>query len=205
MTIATLRQFAAISAVVACAGISLPANAQGSGTTPQGMQARPTFGSTGYVGLNVGRSRYDTGCGTGIFACDDSDRALHLYGGSMFSDYFGLEVGYINFGDMGRGGGETRAKGLNLSLVGKAPVATGLGLYGKIGTTYGRTETSSAAGSGVTAGSDNGFGLSYGLGLTYDFTPKVSGVLSWDSHDLRFAGSGRDSIRTATIGIQYRY
>lgn len=203
MRFPTLRQLAALSAISASFGISLTAMAQGAGQT--GMQPRTQFGSTGYIGLNVGRARYDAGCGVGIFACDNSDRALQLYGGSMFSDYFGLELGYLNFGDMSRGGGETRAKGLNLSLVGKVPVATGLGLYGKVGTTYGHTETSSLAGSGVTAGSDNGFGLSYGLGLSYDFTPKISGVLGWDSHDLRFAGSGRDSIRTTTVGIQYRY
>ena len=106
---------------------------------------------------------------------------------------------------MARGGGVTRARGLNLSVVGNLPVTPSVGLYGKIGTTYGRTETSSVAGSGVIAGSDSGFGLSYGFGVNYAITPKVSGVAGWDSHDLRFSGSGRDAIHTTTIGIKYRY
>ncbi len=204
MSFSKLRLIAAISAAAAAAAIALPVSAQSTGSMSM-AQPRTQFLSSGYVGLNLGRSKYNTTCGNGLFACDDSDRAVHLYGGSMFSDYFGVELGYLNFGDMTRGGAETKAQGLNLSLVGRVPVAERLGLYGKIGTTYGRTETSSAAGSGVTAGDEHGFGLSYGLGASYDFTPRVSGVVGWDSHDLRFAGSGRDTIRTTTLGLQFRY
>jgi len=207
VSVRSARNMAALSLTAAAVVLALPATAQtsSSGASTSMSTPRAQFGSSGYLGLNLGRSRFDTNCGNGVFGCDNSDRALHLYAGSMFSDYFGLELGYLNFGDMARGGGETKAQGLNLSLVGKVPVATALGLYGKIGTTYGRTETSAVAGSGVVAGSDNGFGLSYGLGVSYDFSPRVSAVLGWDSHDLRFAGTGRDAVRTTTLGVQFRY
>ena len=146
----------------------------------------------------------DVKCGNGAFACDDSDTAGSIYFGSMFRDNLGAELAYGNMGRVSRGGGDTKAHGLNLSLVGKAALTPAFSLLGKVGTTYGRTKTTSAAGSGVTAGSDNGFGLSYGIGASYDFTPNVAATINWDSHDFRFAG-GRDPVRMTSVGLQYKF
>ncbi|MGE0332017.1 MAG: outer membrane beta-barrel protein [Ramlibacter sp.] len=189
----------ALAAITAIA--ALPAAAQTS--TSSGSSMMPGM-SRGYMGLNIGQSDFRAGCGNGAFACDDSDTAGSIYFGSMFRDNWGAELGYVNMGRVGRGGGDTRAHGLNLSLVGKAPLTPAFSLLGKVGTTYGRTETTSAAGSGVTAGSDNGFGLSYGIGASYDFTPNVAVTVNWDSHDFRFAG-GRDPVRMTSVGLQYRF
>ncbi len=185
---------AAITAVAA-----LPAVAQT--TTSSSMM--PSM-SRGYMGLNIGKSDFRAGCGTGAFACDDSDTAGSIYFGSMFRDNLGAELGYVNMGRVSRGGGDTKAHGLNLSLVGKAPLSPAFSLLGKVGTTYGRTQTTSAAGSGVAAGSDNGFGLSYGIGASYDFTPNMAATVNWDSHDFRFAG-GRDPVRMTSVGLQYKF
>ncbi|MBX3588587.1 MAG: outer membrane beta-barrel protein [Ramlibacter sp.] len=175
---------------------------------PAAAQQNQSYGSSasrGYLGLNLGRSNYDTGCGSGAFVCGDSATAGHLYGGSMVGDRWGVELGYLNMGRIDRGGGTTRAHGLNLSLIGKLPLSQAVDLYGKVGTTYGRTETSATAGSGVTPGSDSGFGISYGAGVSYVFTPKVSATLGWDSHDFHFAGGGREPVRMTSVGLQYRY
>ena len=61
-------------------------------------------------------------------------------------------------GRIGRGGGTTSAQGLNLSLVAKAPLWQSLGVFGKLGTTYGRTESSALPGSGAGPGTERGFG-----------------------------------------------
>ncbi len=180
---------------------ALPAAAQTS--TSSGSSMMPGT-NRGYMGLNIGKSDFRAGCGTGAFACDDSDTAGSIYFGSMFRDNWGAELGYVNMGRVSRGGGDTKAHGLNLGLVGKAPLTPAFSLLGKIGTTYGRTSTTSAAGSGVAAGSDNGFGLSYGIGASYDFTPNVAATINWDSHDFRFAG-GRDPVRMTSVGLQYRF
>ena len=63
----------------------------------------------------------------------------------MVGNYWGVEVGYLDLGRIAREGGKTRAQGLNLSLVGKAPLASSFGVFGRLGTTYGRTETSPPA------------------------------------------------------------
>lgn len=189
----------ALAAVTAIA--ALPASAQTSTSSSSSMM--PGL-SRGYMGLNIGKSDFRAGCGNGAFACDDSDTAGSIYFGSMFRDNLGAELGYVNMGRVSRGGGDTKAHGLNLSLVGKAPLSPAFSLLGKVGTTYGRTKTTSAAGSGVTAGSDNGFGLSYGIGASYDFTPNVAATINWDSHDFRFAG-GRDPVRMTSVGLQYKF
>ena len=172
----------------------------GSATTTAGFQT-----GKGYLGLSLGRSSYSLSCPTTALVCEDKDNAARLYGGAMLGNYWGVEVGYLDMGRIAREGGKTRAQGLNLSLVGKAPLAYAFGVFGRVGTTYGRTETSTAVSSAIAAGSEQGFGFSYGAGLSYDFTPRLSATLEWDSNDFRFAGGGRDPVRSTSLGLQYRY
>ena len=176
-------------------------------------QAQDTSGSRsllpgkgrGYVGLSLGGSRYSAPCGAASFSCDSTDTSVQISTGNMVGNFWGVELGYLDMGRINRGGGSTKARGLNLSLVGKAPVWQSVGVFGKLGATYGRTETSAATGSGLSSGSERGFGLSYGAGVSYDFTPRLSATLGWDSHDFHFAGSGRDPVRSTSLGLQYKY
>lgn len=172
------------------------------GTPPRGAWLP---GGKSYLGLNLGRSRYNISCGTTALLCDDTDRSTQFYAGTMIGNFWGVELGYLNMGRIARAGGETRAQGLSLSLVGKAQLMRSLGVFGKVGTTYGRSETSALAASSITTGSGQGFGLSYGAGVSFDFTPRLSATLEWDSHDFRFAGGGRDPVRSTSLGLQFRY
>lgn len=158
-----------------------------------------------YLGFNVGQSDFSLGNGTGLFSGDDKDTAYNIYGGSYFNPYLGLELGYTDFGKAKRGGGDTKAMGFNLSLVGKYPLGTSFNLLGKVGTTYGRTEVSSLPGSGIASGKENGFGISYGVGAEFLFTPQLSAVAQYDEHRLKFVGSGRDRIGVASLGLRYRF
>jgi OmpA-OmpF porin, OOP family len=162
-------------------------------------------GSRSYLGLNLGRSRYNVSCSTTALLCDDSDRPAEVYAGTMVGNFWGVELGYLNMGRIARESGETRAQGLNLSLVGKAQVAPSLRVFGKVGSTYGRSETAALAASSIATGSEQGFGLSYGAGVSYDITPRLSATLELDSNDFRFAGGGRDPVRSTSLGLQYRY
>jgi OOP family OmpA-OmpF porin len=205
----SLPVFACFSALVAgLAGLSGSAWAQSSASSADsGTSVRSLIPPAGrsYVGLSLGRSRYSVGCGATSFHCDNTDNSVHLSVGSMVGNFWGVELGYLDMGRIERGGGSTRAQGLNLSLLGKAPVWQSIGVFGKVGATYGRTDTSALAGSGLATGSARGFGLSYGAGVSYDLTPRLSATLGWDSHDFRFAGSGRESVRSTSLGLQYKY
>lgn len=159
----------------------------------------------GYVGLGVGRSHYLTSCGTSGLRCDDSSQAGHVYVGGLFNPYLGTEFGYLHMGNADRAGGTTRAQGINLSLVGRLPLTAGFSVFGKLGTTYGRTRVDGLPGTGVVGGKESGWGPSYGLGLSVDFSNNWSGVLEWQRHRFQFPGNDRDSVRSTSLGLKYHF
>jgi opacity protein-like surface antigen len=196
-----------ISCLIVTAGsLAAVSGVQAQGTTPAAGSGF-SVGAPGnsYVGLGVGRSDYSLGNGIGIFDSNEGDRAFNVHAGSYFSNNFGLEAGYTDFGRVDRAGGRTKANGINLSLIGKMPLSESFNLLGKVGTTYGRTDVSSAPGSGVTAGKDNGFGLSYGVGAEYLITPQWSAALQYDSHKLKFAGGNDDRVGVTTLSARYHF
>lgn len=182
-------------------------------TAVTGAQAQSTNNETysfyspgsGYLGLNAGKSDFSVGNGTGFFTSNNKDTTYGIYGGTYFTPYFGAELGYTDFGKIGRAGGRTKAQGINLSAIGRLPLSPQFNLLAKLGTTYGRTDVSSAIGSGVTSGSESGFGLSYGVGAEYAFTPMVSGVVQYDEHRLKFAGGEKDRVGAATVGVRFKF
>lgn len=184
-------------------------------TLAAGAQAQTAMGSTtdssfysagsGYIGFNAGRSRFNGPSGTGVYSNDRNGNAYSLYGGSYFNNNFGLELGYNDFGRVNRGGGSTKANAFSLSLVGKLPLNSSFSLLGRVGGSYVRSDVSSAAGSGITAGTANKFDLSYGLGAEFAFNQQLSAVLQYDQYNMRYIGSGRDRINATTLGLRYRF
>ena len=45
---------------------------------------------------------------------------------------------------------------------------------------------------------------SYGVGLTWDLSPRTSASLGWDTYDVRSATGDRD-VRATSLGLQWRY
>jgi len=200
-----------LETVAACVfAVAAPALAQtspetqtaGASATPDSSWWTPGSGRIA-LGLNVGRSTFQAPCGSG-FACDDNGNYWTLYGRGMATPHWGGEVAFVDMGRMERAGGSTRARGLNVGLIGQVPIASTLAAFGKVGAVYGRTRTSTGVGATIAGGNDNGFGVSLGAGLSWDLTPQVSAVLAWDRYDFRFR-SGRDAVHTASVGLMYRY
>jgi OmpA-OmpF porin, OOP family len=194
------------------AGAVPPASAQNE-SQPAG---KPGFGNVSsywlpgtersYLGLNLSRANRQLPCAGISLLCDDTDRSMSLHAGKMVGNFWGVELGYLDTRRATLGSSLPGAQGLNLSLVGKAPLSRTFGVYGKFGTTLGRSDTSMLGGSGVTApGYDRGFGLSYGAGVSLAFTPKLSATLEFESNDFRFAGSPGSPVRSTNLGLQYRY
>ncbi len=184
-----------------------PASTMGAGQARTGDWWMPGGGRTA-IGLNLGRSNFHAPCEPG-FSCDRRDNYVALSARNMVNDTFGGEVGLIYLGRMTRGGDHTEASGLNLSLVAKTPTfqgpAAGLGAFAKLGTIWSHSRTRAASGSTLATGTENGFGLSTGAGLSWDFNPRMSAVLEWDRYWVHFAGSGRDPINATSVGLQWKY
>jgi hypothetical protein len=174
-----------------------------------GMSSRDSYSllpytRRGYIGLNIGRPEYTSSCGVGGFACDDPSASVHLYTGGMFNEYVGLEFGYLNMGKADRGGGDAKAQGLNLSLVGRAPLGPA-SVFVKAGTTYGRTTVSANPASGLVSGKESGWGGSYGAGVGFDVSNNGTVVLEWTHQDFHFAGTGREAVKATSLGYVYRF
>ncbi len=203
MNRSTRSKYLLSAIVVAAASLTAVAGAQAQ-STANGPYSFYSPGS-GYVGLNAGKSDFSVGNGNGFFTSDNKDTIYGINAGTYFTPYFGAELGYTNFGKIDRAGGRTKAEGINVSLLGRLPLSPQFNLLGKLGTTYGRTDVSAAAGSGVTAGRESDFGLSYGIGAEYAFTPAVSGVVQYDEHKLKFAGGDSDRVGAATVGVRFKF
>ena len=188
----------AVAASFALAGVAQAQSANASTT--------PSYRAGGaYFDLNAGQSDFSLGNGIGIWDNDEGDTSYSAHIGSYFNDNVGMEIGYTDFGSVNRAGGNTKARGISLSLVGKFPVSPSFNLLGKIGTTYSDTDTSANPLSNVATGSANGFGLSYGVGAEYKFTPKWSALLQYESHEVQFAGDNNERIGVTTLGVRYSY
>lgn len=201
------RTFTATVLAVAALAATTGAQAQSSSGTSASAGSNYTFYAPGsrYFGLNIGRSDFSLPSGAGGFSSESKDTSYNLYGGSYFNNNFGVELGYTDFGKVNRGGGQTEAEGINLSLVGRLPLSNSFNLLGKLGTTYGRTRVSASPASGLATGTESDWGVSYGIGAEWAFTPALSAVLAWDEHNLKFVGSGKDRVSTASLGLRYRF
>ncbi len=188
----------AVGALLA-ACLLLPAVSQA-----QGLRA-DEFGpgvSRAYVGASVGKSKFDPDCLPGL-SCDKSKTAFKVFAGTVLNETFGAEFAYLNLGRINVAGGSQKAHGFNLSLTGHMPIGRDFSGFGKVGATYGWTETRSSV-PGASTGDDNGLGISYGLGLGYKISAELEAILEYERHRFSFA-PGSQTIGLTSIGLRFKY
>lgn len=162
------------------------------------------LGKSGYLGIDFGQARYSTGCGFGGYRCKNPDLAGRIHAGGLFNDYVGVELGYVHMGSAERAGGRTSAQGVNFSLLGRYPIGS-LSMFAKVGATFGRTEVTADALSGLPTGVSKGWGGSYGAGLSYEMARSSALVIEWERHDFRFQGQGKREVQMTTLGYRYKF
>jgi OmpA-OmpF porin, OOP family len=197
-----LRDLLCFVSAASALGLPAVALAQGAVKPPGAWQAGWQPSPRSALGLHLGTTQTGFPCGATTLICDTGDRTAHLQAGAMVGKYWGVELGYTESSRIALG--EGRAHGMNLSLVGKAPLGQTFGVFGKLGTTYGRAD-STVLGASAAPGTEPGFGLSYGAGLSFAVTPRLSATVEWDSNDFRFPITGREPVRSTSLGLQYRY
>jgi OmpA-OmpF porin, OOP family len=186
-----------LKAFVVCCAFAAPlsVNAQDSAS-----RSWLPFTDYGYVGASGGQAEYDIDC-TGGFSCEDNDTGFKVFTGGRVRNFFGLELAYVDMGEIEVAGGTGEASGVNLSAVGYLPLNERFSLFGKVGTTYGWTDTSTATLGGVE---EEDFGLSYGVGLNMEFAQQWAARAEWERHNFEFAQDDRD-IDLFTVGVSYKF
>lgn len=195
----------ALTASVAALAMTGGAHAQSMNRSASGSNYSMMSPGSTYLGFNLGQSAFRLNNGVGGFSSENRKNSYNIYGGTYFSEYLGAQIGYTDFDRVNRAGGNTYANGLNLSLVARLPVATSFNLLGRLGTTYSRTNVSSNPLSGIAAGSESGWGASYGVGAEYLFSPNWSAVVQYDEYRVKFAGTGRERINVTGLGVRYGF
>lgn len=140
------------------------------------------------LGLQAGQRDVPVPCGSFAFSCGDA-ATLPLYSSAHAPRSVAMQVAPAEAFSLRA----PQAQGLNVSVIGKAGIGWDLGVYGRVGTTFNRA---------AQVGSEGG--LTYGVGLSWDFSRSASAALGMDSYDVRSAvGEVRD-VRTS-LGLQWRY
>lgn len=145
------------------------------------------------LGVQVGQGQPTVPCGSFSISCDSS-ATLGVYGRSKGARTLSMQLGY------GEGAATPvgRPQELNLNLVGRAAALPELGVYGRLGTTFNRPTA------GLAPRMPGDAGVTYGVGLSWDFSRSASALVGVDSYDLRTnLGEGRD-VRTS-LGLRWRY
>jgi OmpA-OmpF porin, OOP family len=163
------------------------------------------------VGGSFGQSKID--CDTsGIpgASCDDSDTAWRIFGGYQFNRHVAVELGYSTLGEasisLAGARATVEAKAWDVMAVGILPVADRFSVYGKLGWFKADTDLSTNI-PGTANGSDSSSGLTYAIGVGYDFSKNFGLRAEWQQYkDVGGDNSGGESdVDVMSIGVVYRF
>jgi opacity protein-like surface antigen len=180
-----------------------------------------------YVGLNGGQSEVkskdggiDSAFASQGFATSSSiekhDSAFSLNAGMQINRWVGVEAEYVDFGKFDFGsdvsapvpgafGGQFKAHGFGVNLVGTLPLQNGFSVYGKAGVMRSKAELEPS--STIEGRDHNRTGGMFGVGGSYTFARNWSGRLEWDRY-LKIgdaATTGRSDIDLVMAGVRYTF
>ena len=165
-----------------------------------------------YIGGSVGQSDMDEGNAVPDLitsgTVDGKDTGFKIFGGYQFNQYFGLELAYVDLGKASYSGtflgapvtgGAVETWGVNFSAVGTLPLGSNFALFGKVGFFTWESEASDTTGGVPFSGTEDGTDVSYGLGVSYNFTKNFGVRAEWES----FKAVG--DIDLLSIGVVYKF
>ncbi|MEJ7804923.1 MAG: outer membrane beta-barrel protein [Telluria sp.] len=128
---------------------------------------------------------------------DDRETGAGLFVGYQFNEMFAIEAGYARLGDSdvryGNVPVNVKFNQTALSGIATLPLSNGFNVYGRLG--YNRVDVKASAG-GFSSTEDVS-GALYGVGLGYNFTPKISGRIEYQKP------SSDSSVALASIVFKF--
>ena len=213
---ATKRHFSVLAVASLAAVCSMSAMAQGA----------PGW----YVGGNLGGTRADfnnetvnrdlasKGFIVNSTTTDNRSNGGKLFGGYQLTPNFAVEAGYFDLGrfsygsnttPLGSFNGSTRVNGLNLDLVGTAPVSDRFSVFGRVGAAYAQNRGSFASTGFVPLNLSNprrnDTNLKVGLGVQYAITEALSVRAEIERYRISDPIRNRANIDMASLGLVYYF
>jgi hypothetical protein len=174
----------------------------------------------GYVGINLGESHADHGCGVassaGAFtSCDKNDFAWKLTGGYQLPGTpFAGELTYFDLGKF-KGSGPSTSADVKDSYWGiggayRPDFGSGWGGVARVGAAYGTSKTDYSLGDGLSGEhSKDGWHPYYGLGVNYQIAKNVKIEADWDNTRITSAvptvGSSTNVVNSYTVGASFGF
>jgi OOP family OmpA-OmpF porin len=169
---------------------------------------------------NAGITRGLLGNGLTITSIDDKnkDTGFKLLGGYQYNRNFALEAGYFDLGKFGYTAtttptgtlrGEIKLRGLNFDAVGFLPFNEKFSGFGRVGATYVEASDNFTATGAVNVSdpspSKRDVNFKVGLGLQYDFTPKLAMRLEAERYRVNDAVGNHGDIDLFSVGLILRF
>jgi opacity protein-like surface antigen len=149
------------------------------------------------VGASVGSSKIEVS-EAGI-SFDGSDVGWKVFGKYMFNDNWGVELGFVDFGNPDDSifgiPIDIEADGIDAFFIGSFPASDSFDLFGKLGYVAWDAKISSP---GVPSESDDGSDLALGIGAAFHTSDTFSILGEWEWFDI----SDTDTVWMLSIGIQ---
>ena len=137
-----------------------------------------------YAGAGIGSTKVGDDNLSGV---DDSDTGFKIFGGYTFTENWGVEVSYFDFGEASVSAGNSSASvgitGLSASAVGRLPVNDMFAVYGKLGfASYDvDLDFNNVPGFGSGHLSDSDSDLIYGVGGALSFGGNFEARLEYEA------------------------
>lgn len=138
--------------------------------------------------------------GLGLASCDDDDSGIKVYAGKNVTQNFGVEVGWVDLGEIaGSGPGGTATVGVDgfqVAALGMLPVNPRISLFVKGGLYLWDLSASGPGGSL----SDDGTDIMYGLGLNWNLARRLDLRVEWEQFDI-----DGDDVSLLSAGVAFRF
>ena len=183
-----------------------------------------------YIGGNLGGTRADfnndsvnrslvgQGFTVNSTRTDNRSNGGKVFGGYQLTPNFAVEGGYFDLGRFNYGStttpagsfnGSTRVNGLNLDLVGMAPLSDRFSVFGRVGAAYAQNRGSFASTGFVPLNTSNprrnDTNLKVGLGIQYAISEALSVRAELERYRISDPIRNRGNIDMASIGLVYSF
>ena len=129
---------------------------------------------------------------------NEDDTGTKVFGGYKLNDYFAIEGGLYDFGEISDSGSHLEIDGLSLAAIGLIPVSSNVSLFGKVGIHDWDADSIGTIPSQLTK--DNDTDAFYGVGLDYAVNERWSLRGEFE----RFEVDDLD-IDVASIGVVFKF
>ena len=129
---------------------------------------------------------------------DGDNTGAKIFGGYKFNDYFAIEGGYYDFGEIIDSGSRLELNGVSLAAVGLVPVSSKVSLFGKVGIHDWDADSTGTISTQLTTDSDTD--TFYGVGLNYAINDRWSVRGEFERYEVEDL-----DINVGSVGVSFKF